>query len=68
MMDSKRGVVGEAEDEFSEVLLSAIGTPLKSASMLHAVKWSLAEEWLLSLGLPAGAAAAATEETTIDAL
>ena len=54
MADSKRGLVGEAADEFSEVLLSAVGAPLKSASMLHAVKWALAEEWLLSLGLEHG--------------
>ena len=50
MADSKRGVVGEADDEFSEVLLTAIGAPLQSKSMLHAVKWNLAEEWLASIG------------------
>ena len=38
MRDSKRGLVMEQADEVSEVLLTEIGAPLESKTMLHAVR------------------------------
>jgi|EP01046_Picozoa_sp_COSAG06_P030166 3-dehydroquinate synthetase len=61
MRDSKRGIVMEEEDEVSEVLLTAIGTPLESKSMLHVVKAELVREWLESVGFVSEGVAGGSE-------
>ena len=61
MRDSKRGIVMEQKDDVSEVLLEAIGSPLKSKSMLHVVKAKLVEEWLQSVGFVSEAVAGGSQ-------
>jgi 3-dehydroquinate synthase/2-deoxy-scyllo-inosose synthase len=50
MRDNKRGLVMEAADETSEVLLHRMGAPVESKSMLHAIKADSVREWLVSVG------------------
>ncbi len=51
MRDSKRGLVGEAPDECSCVLLSAIGEPIGTSTMLSKFPTALVIDWLRTQGL-----------------
>jgi 3-dehydroquinate synthetase len=50
MRDSKRGRVGEAADEVSCVLLTGVGRPIPTPSMLSKFPASLVSEWLREQG------------------
>ena len=51
MRDSKRGRSGESSDECSCVLLTAIGKPLQTETMLSKFPSELVADWLRSQGL-----------------
>ncbi|HEY2433301.1 MAG TPA: hypothetical protein VGI12_11570 [Vicinamibacterales bacterium] len=51
MRDGKRGRALESADECSCVLLSAVGTPLESATMLSKFPSALVVDWLRTQGL-----------------
>jgi hypothetical protein len=53
MRDGKRGRAREAADECSCVLLSAVGKPLPTETMLSKFPSSLVSDWLRTQGLPA---------------
>lgn len=52
MRDGKRGRVAESADECSCVLLSAVGRPVDTETMLSKFPASLVVEWLREQGLP----------------
>jgi 3-dehydroquinate synthetase len=54
MRDGKRGRARESADECSCVLLSAIGKPVQTETMLTKFPSSLVGEWLREQGLSAG--------------
>jgi 3-dehydroquinate synthase/2-deoxy-scyllo-inosose synthase len=51
MRDSKRGRAGEAADECACVLLTAVGRPVQTASMLSTVPAAVIGDWLRAEGL-----------------
>ena len=51
MRDGKRGITNESPDECSCVLLSAIGEPVVTETMLSKIPTTLVAEWLLAQGL-----------------
>jgi 3-dehydroquinate synthase/2-deoxy-scyllo-inosose synthase len=53
MRDGKRGRAREAADECSCVLLSAVGEPLQTETMLSKFPAQLVADWLRAQGLPA---------------
>jgi 3-dehydroquinate synthetase len=53
MRDGKRGRAGESPDECSCVLLSAVGEPRQTETMLSKFPATLVADWLRAQGLPA---------------
>jgi hypothetical protein len=51
MRDGKRGRAGESADECSCVLLTAVGQPLQTETMLTKFRASLVADWLRGQGL-----------------